>query len=142
MLILLTQKHGCLRKVRRIKQSQTAGVISKFKSYETFEKSIKNFKICQAPQYMSSNERTFKYSIFTIQIFNIFSFLCFILAVRYFKIKNANFSYFLFSFGLNLIIKLSRIFESIKYHLRMRVKDFFYYCDNFFFLKLRSFSII
>ena len=29
-----------------------------------------------------------------------------------------------FSFVLNVILKLSRIFGSIKYHLRMRVKDF------------------
>ena len=38
-----------------------------------------------------------------------------------------------FSFVLNVILKLSRIFDSIKYHLCMRVKDFFYY--NEFFLK-------
>ena len=29
-----------------------------------------------------------------------------------------------FSFVLNVILELSRIFGSIKYHLRMRVKDF------------------
>ena len=31
----------------------------------------------------------------------------------------------IFSFGLNVVLKLSRIFESIKYHIRMHVKDFF-----------------
>ena len=39
---------------------------------------------------MGSNERIFKYSIFTIQILSIFPFLCFVLPIRYFKIKNFN----------------------------------------------------
>ena len=45
---------------------------------------------------MGLNERTFKYSTFTIQIFSIFPFLCFILAVSYFKIKKANLLFMFF----------------------------------------------
>ena len=39
---------------------------------------------------MGSNERIFKYSIFTIQILSIFPFLCFVLPIRYFKIIKFN----------------------------------------------------
>ena len=42
---------------------------------------------------------------------------------------------------LNVLLRLSRIFESVKYHLEMRVKDFFY-CYNKFFEKRRSFGMI
>ena len=80
---------------------------------------------------MVSNERTFKYLMLSIQIFDIFPFLSFILAIRYFKIKSANLLFIFFSVVLNVVLKLSWTFESIKYHLWMRLKVFFYY-DEFF----------
>ena len=79
---------------------------------------------------MVSNEGTFKYSTFTIQIFSIFLFLCLILAIRYFKIKNANLLFIFFSFVLNVILKLSIIFGSIKISLENARENFHY--DEFF----------
>ena len=87
---------------------------------------------------MVSNERTFKYLMLSIQIFDIFPFLSFILAIRYFKIKNANLLFIFFSVVVNVILRLSRTFESVKHHLWMRLKFFFYYDD---FCKKRCYDL-
>ena len=58
-------------------------------------------------------ERTFKYLTFTIQIVSIFPFLFHFSCQLLQNQKRQHFIHF-FSFALNVILKLLRIFESMK----------------------------
>ena len=74
-MILMKQQipnNSCLPKARRIKQSQAVGVINKLELQKHVgRKSIERLTIKQSPKYVASDKRIFKYSISTIQIFNI-----------------------------------------------------------------------
>ena len=73
---------------------------------------------------MSSNKIIFEYSIFIFQIFTIFPF--FMIHFTYQILETENASLIIIFLGrLIVILKLSRIFESIKYHLSMHLKDLF-----------------
>lgn len=120
ILIILTQNHACIPKAGEIKQSVTIGLINKLESQERCRKSIKSFRICQAPLYPCSSKKKFKHSICNNEIFSIlFCFLIFSFQLSdtfYFfyllhvnKIKTAAlYLFLLISFRLNVILNDER----------------------------------
>ena len=143
ILIFLTQKIVFGKRVEKSKArplewSANSSIKKNVERVSKVLKSSKHHNIwVQMKEHLNIQYLLFKYLVF-------FPFLCFILAIRYFKTKHVNLSFifsFFFFFFPNVILQLSIIFQSIKYHLWMRVKDFFFIKMNFF-KKCHSFALI
>ena len=122
ILIFLTQKIVFAKRVKKSKArplewSASPSIKKNVVRVSKVLKSSKHHNIwVQMKEHLNIQYLLFKYLVF-------FPFLCF------------------FFFLPNVIHQLSIIFQSIKYHLRMRVKDFFFIKMNFF-KKCHSFALI